>query len=96
MESTNVVLRKAPYGEVQLFSDGIKAGRMTMAISDDQLTVYHTEVKPEFNGHGFAKLLLDELVNYAKEHHLKIIPLCPYVHTQFRRYPEKYKEIWQN
>jgi len=96
MENTKVVLRKAPYGEVQLFSDGIKAGRMTMAISTEKLTVYHTEVKPEFKGHGFAKLLLDELVAYARDNNLKIVPLCPYVHSQFRRYPEKYKEIWSN
>jgi predicted GNAT family acetyltransferase len=47
-----------------------------------------------FEGRGFAGLLLERLVNYAKESGLKIVPLCPYVNAQFRRHPEKYAEIW--
>jgi predicted GNAT family acetyltransferase len=32
-----------------------------------KLTVYHTEVNPEYEGRGFAKLLLEKLVSYARE-----------------------------
>ena len=94
MESTQVVFGNGVKGEVQLFSNNIKTGKMDIAMTNGQLTVYHTEVLPEFEGRGFAKLLLDQLVSYATEHDLKIIPLCPYVNLQFRRHPEEYTAVW--
>jgi uncharacterized protein len=96
MENTKVVLKDNGDGEVQLFSNDTKAGEMVISVAHEKITVYHTEVYAEFEGKGFAKLLLDRLVNYAKENGLKIIPLCTYVSTQFKRHPEDYKEIWFN
>jgi len=94
MESTQVVFTGRAYGEIQLFSDEIKAGKMNIAVTDGRLTVFHTEVSPAFEGQGFAKLLLDRLISYAKEKGLKIIPLCPYVSVQFRRHPTEYEDVW--
>jgi len=94
MESTKVVFTGHVSGEVQLFSNNVQAGKMNIAITDGKLTVYHTEVSPEFEGRGFAKLLLNQLVNYAKEKDLKIIPLCAYVNAQFRRHPAEYADVW--
>ena len=94
MENTKVVLDNANKGEVQLFTDDKKAGKMDISIADGKLTVYHTEVYPEFKDRGFAKLLLAKLVNYAKENELKIVPLCPYVNLQFRRHPDEYADVW--
>lgn len=94
MESTKVVFENNSHGEIQLYSDGIKAGKMIIAMTDGKLTVFHTEVSPEFEGRGFAKLLLEQLVTYAKEKDLKIIPLCPYVNAQFRRHPAEYADVW--
>ena len=95
MESTTVVFKGRANGEVQLFTDEIKAGKMDIAITNGRLTVFHTEVNPEFEGRGFAKLLLEKLVNYAKEKDLKIVPLCPYVNIQFRRHPAEYEDVWE-
>ncbi|MET0463389.1 MAG: GNAT family N-acetyltransferase [Chitinophagaceae bacterium] len=95
METTTVVLNGGVYGEVQLFTDNINAGKMDIAISEGRLTVFHTEVSPEFEGRGFAKLLLQQLVSYAREKELKIIPLCPYVNAQFRRHPAEYTDVWE-
>src|SRR5688572_20075819 len=94
MESTKVVFTARARGEVQLFSDDIKVGKMNIAITGRKLTVFHTEVAPEFEGRGFAKLLLDQLVSYAREKELKIIPLCPYVNIQFRRHTAEYADVW--
>lgn len=95
MESTTVVFEGRAYGEVKLFTDEVKAGKMDIAITDGRLTVFHTEVYPEFEGRGFAKLLLEKLVSYAKEKDLKIVPLCPYVNLQFRRHPAQYEDVWE-
>ncbi|WP_205945026.1 (4Fe-4S)-binding protein [Pedobacter psychrodurus] len=94
MEQTKVVIDRSPYGEIQLFSDDVKAGKMDIAISGEKLTVFHTEVRSEFAGRGFAKLLLDKLVNYAEQNSLKIVPVCPYVNLQFRRHPKMYAAVW--
>lgn len=96
METTQVSINASSYGEVQLFSDAIKAGKMDIAVSNGKLTVFHTEVSPEFEGRGFAKLLLDLLVSYARENRLKIVPLCPYVNAQFKRHPQEYSDLWFN
>lgn len=93
MERTEVVLANVK-GEIQLFSDDQKAGKMDISVIGEKLTVYHTEVSEEYEGRGFAKILLEKLVSYARENHLKIVPLCPYVHAQFKRHPEQYNDVW--
>lgn len=72
-----------------------KIAEMVMSIAGDKLTVYHTEVLPEAEGKGYAKKLLDTMVAYAREHKLKVIPLCPFVHAQFKRHPENFSDIWE-
>ncbi|GAA4914929.1 GNAT family N-acetyltransferase [Mucilaginibacter defluvii] len=67
---------------------------MSLAMTGGRLAVFHTEVFPEFEGKGFAKLLLNELVRYAIEKNVKIVPLCPYVNAQFRRHPSEYESVW--
>ncbi|OPC23962.1 acetyltransferase [Elizabethkingia anophelis] len=94
MERTEIVLNTNQQGEIQLFSDDRKAGKMDVSVAEGKLTVYHTEVNPEYEGRGFAKLLLEKLVSYARENNLKIVPLCPYVHAQFKRHPEEYADVW--
>ena len=95
MESTTVVFNDQAYGEVQLFTDEIKAGKMDISVTNGRLTVFHTEVGSEFEGRGFAKLLLEKLVSYAKEKNLKIVALCPYVNMQFRRHTAQYADVWK-
>ncbi len=95
MENTKVVFNEnSNHGEVQLFSADKKAGKMDISVADGKLRVYHTEVDAAYEGLGFAKLLLNQLVSYAREENLRIIPLCPYVMAQFRRHPEDYADVW--
>lgn len=94
MERTEIILDKSQRGELQLFSDNHKAGLMSIAIIDGNLVVYHTEVEDVYEGRGFAKILLEKLVSYARENNMKIVPLCPYVNAQFHRHPERYQDIW--
>ncbi|MGV3561443.1 GNAT family N-acetyltransferase [Larkinella arboricola] len=77
----------------------IREGERTIAEmvfdkSDTALTVYHTEVVPEAEGKGIAGELLTAMVEYARQHQLKVVPLCPYVHAQFKRHPERYQDVW--
>ncbi len=94
METTKLALNGHNVGELQLYTDGVKAGKMDLAIKDGILTVYHTEVDEAFAGRGFAKILLEKVVSHAREQQLMIAPLCPYVHAQFRRHAEAYEDVW--
>lgn len=94
MEDFKIILFDNKTGELQLYIGNDKAGKMNFSISDNKLTVYHTEVDDKYEGRGFGKMLLKQLVDYAQKNNLKIIPVCPYVYAQFKRHPEIYRDVW--
>ena len=67
---------------------------MEIQINKDNITAFHTEVVKEEEGKGLAKKLLDHLVDYARTHKLKVVPLCPYVYAQFKRHRSEYADLW--
>lgn len=73
-----------------------KIAEMMIDVSENDLTVYHTEVLPKAEGKGLAKELLAAMADYARKNNLKVIALCPYVHAQFLRHPDEYNDIWKN
>lgn len=94
MATIKTLLDERGNGSFKLYEGTIELGEMTVGIDDDKLTVYHTRVVPEEEGKGYAKQLLNALVDYARAHHLQVVPLCPYVHTQFQHHPEQYADLW--
>lgn len=40
--------------------------------------IVHTGVRPEYNGRGIARRLVESVIEAACEHDVKIIPLCSY------------------
>ena len=70
-------------------------GEMVVKVSGKNLTVYHTQVAANAEGKGLAKKMLDAMVSYARTNNLKVIPLCPFVHAQFKRHPADYADVWQ-
>ncbi|MEO6230151.1 MAG: GNAT family N-acetyltransferase [Ferruginibacter sp.] len=95
MENVTLQLNEKGHGAFIIKDADKKIGEMVVGVSGNTLTVYHTEVQPEAEGKGTSKLLLNAMVAYAREHSLQVIPLCVYVHAQFRRHPELYADIWQ-
>lgn len=82
-------------GAFILYDQGAKIGEMAIGISDGILTVYHTKIIPEQEGKGNAKKLLDEMVQYARENYLLVIPLCSYTLAKFQANPDEYDSIWK-
>lgn len=95
MADIKLELNAKKHGAFNLYEEGDKIGEMVIAITDSLLTVYHTEVDSKAEGKGYAKLLLERMVTYARENNLKVLALCPYVHAQFKRHPDEYADIWQ-
>src|SRR5258706_6403823 len=71
-----------------------RLAEMVIAIDEQNLTVYHTEVSEKLKGQGVASKLLSTMVDYARKHQLKVIALCPFVNAQFKRHPELYTDVW--
>ena len=68
--------------------------KMEIGIAGGNMTAYHTEVSDKLKGQGAGTQLLSSMVDYARQHQLKVIPLCPFVQSQFKKHPEKYADIW--
>lgn len=66
--------------------NGKQAGVMSYTwVGTGKFIIDHTEVKPGFEGQGIGKNLVMAAVDYAREHNLKIIPLCPFARLVFER-----------
>ena len=48
-----------------------------------KMIIDHTEVKKAYEGKGLGKQLVAAGVAYAREHHIKILPLCPFAKKLF-------------
>ena len=94
MEEIKLVLNEKNRGAFLVTEDGEQLGEMVVGIVGSDLTVYHTEVSDKAEGRGLAKKMLIGMVDHARQHNLKVIPLCNFVHTQFRRRRAEYADIW--
>jgi predicted GNAT family acetyltransferase len=71
-----------------------RIAEMAFGRNGSDLIIYHTEVSDRLKGQGVATQLLEKMVNFAREENLQVVPLCAYVHAQFKRHPERYEDIW--
>lgn len=81
--------------KIDLYSDdGAHLGEIEYKYGGNN-TYYatHTEVYPEYEGKGYAKQLLNALVEFAVDKRAKIVPICPYVVSQFRNNPDEYAAV---
>ncbi len=68
---------------------------LQIAITNNFLIAYHTEVNDKLKGQGIGKKLFDNLVAYARQKQLKVIALCPFIHASFLRDPELFADVWE-
>lgn len=51
----------------------------------DKIIIDHTEVSPKLEGKGIGKQLVHKAVEFAREKHIKILPLCPFAKAVFNK-----------
>jgi len=56
--------------------------------SPDKMIIDHTEVDEDLRGGQLGFQLVEAGVEYARAHHLKIIPLCTFAKTVIDKKPE--------
>jgi predicted GNAT family acetyltransferase len=53
-----------------------------------EIVFIHTEVPPELEGGGVGSKLARAALDYAREQHLGVIPLCPFLSAFVRKHVE--------
>jgi predicted GNAT family acetyltransferase len=50
-----------------------------------KMIIEHTEVDESLKGQGIGSQLLQELVNFVRKEEIKVIPLCPFAKSMFKK-----------
>ena len=67
---------------------------MTYSMAGDSLMIIdHTEVADELRGKNIGYHLVKKSADFAREHQLKIIPLCPFANSVFDKKREEFKDV---
>lgn len=83
-------------GSFYIELDGEKEAEMTYSIASDKLIIIdHTEVSEKLKGKGAGLQLVRAAVEYAREHGIKILPLCPFAKSVFDK-KEEFRDVLSN
>ncbi|MDR1756199.1 MAG: N-acetyltransferase [Culturomica sp.] len=63
-------------------------GYVTYELDGDKLYLTHTIVDRPIEGRGVGNALVKSCFEYAKQHHLKVVPVCAYSEVWVKRHPE--------
>ena len=88
-DDQDVVVRDDPAaGRYELFVSGKLAGLATYVLSDDTMTIPHTEVQPRFEGQGLGARLAKFALDDARRRGLRVVPRCPFIAAYIERHSE--------
>ena len=67
--------------------DGLRS-LLVYRLSRDRIALLHTEVPAPLEGKGLAAKLTRTALDFARSHHLLVVPLCPYASSFLRKHRE--------
>jgi hypothetical protein len=53
----------------------------------------HTEVAPEFEGHGVGSQLISTALDTARNHQMRVLPFCPFVRGYIEKHTDAYLDL---
>ncbi|MEJ8842638.1 GNAT family N-acetyltransferase [Lacibacter sp. H375] len=76
-------------GAFYIEQDGERLAEMTYVwAGESKFIIDHTEVSDKLAGKGAGKQLVAKAVEFARAKGLKIMPLCPFASSVFKKTPE--------
>jgi uncharacterized protein len=79
----------ATKGAFYITLDGSRAAEMTFSKAGSNLIIIdHTQVSDALRGKSAGKQLVAAAVQHARNHGVKILPLCPFAKSVFDKVPE--------
>ncbi len=58
-------------------------------LASNKITFTHTKVPAAHEGHGIGSALVRFALNFARQNHLLVIPICPFFATYIRKHAEE-------
>jgi hypothetical protein len=81
--------REGAKGHFFIETDGVLLAEMTYTMAGDTtMIIEHTEVSDELRGKNAGYQMVAAAVDHARKNHIRIIPLCPFAHSVFKKKPE--------
>lgn len=74
-------------GYFELERDGNKA-TLQYTVAGKVLALVHTEIPEQLRGSGAASTLAKTGLDWAREHHMKVDVVCPFVAAFLEKHPE--------
>lgn len=93
MEDVHFKLEANQKGKFYIEQNDIIGAEMVVGITDNKLTIYHTDVLKELEGHGLSRKLFEEMIIYARQHQLKVIPTCTFAAGYFNKHADMYNDV---
>lgn len=76
-------------GKFYILVNETKEAEMTYTwAGTDRIIIDHTEVNETLKGKNAGKQMLMKAVDFARDKGIKIIPLCPFANSVFKKTPE--------
>ncbi len=63
----------------EIRADGELAGFVQYELSGNEIAFTHTQTDDRFRGHGLGGRLVLAALDEARDHHLAVLPYCPFV-----------------
>jgi uncharacterized protein len=77
----------------ELLVDGRLAGFAQYRLDGTRITMYHTEVEPEYAGRGLGDELARAALEDVRRRGLALVPICPFIAAYIRRHPADYLDL---
>jgi predicted GNAT family acetyltransferase len=74
----------------ELLVDAQLAGFAQYRLNGKRITMYHTEVEPEYEGRGLGDELARAALEDVRRRGFVLVPLCPFIAGYIRRHPGDY------
>ena len=87
MTDVSQVTNNAAAEQYEVHLDG-KTAFAAYKMRGDQIIFTHTEVPEELEGHGVGSTLVRSALDDARERHLSVVPLCPFMVAFIKRHQE--------
>jgi predicted GNAT family acetyltransferase len=75
-------------GSFYVEKEGETIAEMVYAKMPGRIVIQHTEVDGSLRGQNIALQLVENGVEYARQQHLKVVPLCRFAKKMIEKHPE--------
>jgi len=87
MDSDVTVVDNPELRRFEIRADGEVAGFVQYRRTAAALSLTHTVIEPAFEGRGLGSALARGALDAARDRHVSVLPLCPFIREYIRRHP---------